>query len=533
MSISRQDAWALKRALTRNSLQDVEMSAGVAMILKLIDPNTPEGWARLSDLINADPQTQAAVLAEDPKTPPAKLFSANNYYVPPLKTYARLSEKACAEAAQVGSWLNDYMAWAVKRSPMTPPIFLEAGGLWLIGLAVARRVCIQIHDRVYPHLYILWVATTTRYAKSTGLSAVNHVARAAMPHMIMPQESTPEALVESMAGKLPDNFTDLRPRDQSMIKSGQKFAAQRGLLIDEASSLLGAAKKDYMAGLQEWLLQAYDAPDRKERNTRGGGMVIVRRIALSILGATTPAAMGRTVTADRWEDGEMARYALLFPEDLMKFDDSIGDYDPPPAIVEHLRNLHDILPQPKEADFMADDEPEQVVYFASMTDAARTAFRAYRKAMTEMVDADLDVRLHGNYGRLPVQALKVALALACSEWLAAGDPQSRPVITLGCWAKAQTIVESWRASVHRLLPVLSESLDSRTQTRVLALLKTAPGGLTLRDISRSTGVSVKHLHSALDVLIESSLIEAVDWQNPSGGPKTKIYQRVVSADSAD
>lgn len=528
MSISRQDAWALKRALTRMSLQDVEMSAGVSMLLKLVDPNTPEGWARLSDLINADPQTQAAVLAEDPKTPPAKLFSANNYYVPPLKAYARLSEKACAEAQTVGRWLNDYMDWAVKRSPMTPPLFLQAGGLWLLGLAVARRVCIQLHDRVYPHLYILWIATTTRYAKSTGLSAVNHLARAAMPHMIMPQESTPEALIESMAGKLPENFNELRPRDQQLLQKGQKFAAQRGILVDEASSLLGAAKKDYMAGLQEWLLQAYDAPDRKERNTRGGGMVIVRRIALSILGATTPAAMGRTVTADRWEDGDMARYALLFPEDLMKFDDTIGDYEPPPHVIEHLRQLHEILPQPKEAEFMADDEPEQIVYYASMTDAARAAFRSYRKAMTEMVDADLDVRLHGNYGRLPTQALKVALILACSEWAAANDPQSRPVITLGCWARAQEIVESWRASVHRLLPVLSESLDSRTQTRVLSVLNNAPGGMTLRDISRSIGVSVKHLNSAMDVLVESGLVEAIDFKNPAGGAKTKIYQKVVS-----
>jgi len=479
------DAYAMRRGLAKLPIGDVPLSPAMALLLNGLDCSTPDGWQTLSNLVSANPEISRQVLQIDPKQPLSK--PADEVYIPSLPVYATPKDSDIKAAAAACRWHDDFVAWAIKRSPMTPPLVLEAGAVYLLGVAIARRVCLQVHDRIYPHLYMLWIAETTRYAKSTGLKAVSEVARAAIPHMLLPQTATPEALLEAMAGEMPENFDRLNARDRARLERGQRFAAQRALIIDEASSLLGATKKDYMAGLQEFMLEAYDAPEIKERNTRGGGLVIVHRLALSILGATTPAAMARTVTADKWEDGEMARYALLFPDGYQPYDDTFGDYDPPDHVVRQLALLHTRLPEPPLMALDTGNTPDQVTVFAGIAPEVLKAFKGYRRALTELVNADLDMRLHGNYGRLPVQVLKVAMSFAAMDWCtqqAEGNPLR---IEMPHWTKALLIVEKWRGSLHRLIPVLTESQDSRAQARILTILTHAPSGLTARDISKRIG----------------------------------------------
>ncbi|MCL4248310.1 MAG: DUF3987 domain-containing protein [Anaerolineae bacterium] len=529
--ITLQDAWAIKRrmvGLDLNGSADL-LSPMVSALLSSIDTTTPDGFKLLQKIAASDPSISQLVLAADPHKPAPQKAALPEVFVPPLHKSAVLTDEARQAAETSGRWLSEFSAWAIKRSPMTPPIMLEAGGIWLIGLATARRAYVQMHERIYPHLYIMWVAMTTRYAKSTGFHAVQAVAMHAFPYLIMPSESTPEALMSSLAGKMPDNFNDLPKFEKRLLEASRSYAAQRGMMIDEASSLLGASKKDYMQGLAEMLLLGYDAPARLTRATKSGGYAAVYNLGLSILGATTPAAMARYVGPDRWEDGDMARYALLFPEGPMPYTDDIGDYLPPMDVVEQVKALHNRLPTPPSEDlYEVDTPPTPETIALQMDESARAAFRKYRKAMVEAVDRDLDVRLHGNYGRLPIMAVKVALSLALIDWAqqAKGNP---PTIQIGHWARAQMIVESWRGSLHRLLDALAQTRDSRAQDRILVLLKYSPTGLTIRDLSRSTGLRSKEIEDAMGVLIESGDVQAIDHQNPNGGHKTRLYQRVVSA----
>lgn len=464
----------------------------------------------------------AEIFAVDPNAePPSRKSSRYEIRIPPLPPYAQLMDEQLKAAEFVGCLLTTFISWATKRSPMTPPFLLEAGGLFLVSLAIALRVCIQFGSPIYPNLYILWVATTTRFAKSTGLRTVEDVARLAFPHLLIPHESTPEALIASLAGRPPENMSSLSERDRHRIEQSLKFPAQRGLLIDEASSLLGSAKKDYMQGLTELLLQAYDVPELIERSTRSYGLLIVHRMGLSLMGATTPAAMSRYVTHDRWENGELSRFALLMPERVMDYDDSIGEYDPPAEVVSGLRQLHEMLPEPPSAS--SGEKPATIR--ASMDDAARHAFRRYRRALTTELIDDLDVRLQGSYGRFPTQAVKVALNLAVLDW-SLQTQGNNPTIRIGHWARAQQIVESWRASLHRLMVSLDETADSRGQAQILVLLKSSPTGLTARDLSRSCGLRTKEIYSALNVLTESGELEVIERKPPNGGQVTKIYRAV-------
>ncbi|MCZ7543304.1 MAG: YfjI family protein [Anaerolineae bacterium] len=205
-------------------------------------------------------------------------------------------------------------------------VAVAAGGVFALGLAAARRCFLHLHEPIYPHLYVLWVAHSSIYKKTTGLAAIADLVRRVMPHMLLPEEMSPESFVNSLAGGKPENFDSLPPFQQQVIAEGRRFAGQRGILLDEASSLFGASRKDYMQGQDEMIMRLYDAPAEYSRELRSVGRVTVRHAALSILGATTPVAMARTVKEDAWADGMMARLAMLCPDGLMPYD--LGDGDP-------------------------------------------------------------------------------------------------------------------------------------------------------------------------------------------------------------
>jgi len=521
-ALSPVDAYALSRHIIGEIVPgDLKLSPLTRMLLQL-DATALKTHAMNAGILNA-------ILAANP-IGAAPVRPEDTIYVPPLPSYAEPKDKTARDAERVCPWLNDFIAWSTRRSPLTPPLFLEAGGVFLIGMAIARRVVIIPHAKIYPHLYVLWIAETTRFAKSTGLSAVNDLASKAMPHMQLPHTSTPEALLEGMSGKMPENYSQLKPREKSLLDIGTRFSAQRALILDEASSLLGASKKDYMAGLQEFFLRAYDAPETETRSTKQG-LMVVHNLALSILGATTPAAMARTVTPDKWEDGEMARYALLYPEGAMAYTEDYGDFEPPPEMVMALKRLHDDLPKPPDPALMLEDDPQLEALTASMTADAMRAYKNYNRAMKDILEDDPDPRLAGNYGRLPTMGMKVALSMASMDWCHTPNRDRVPTITLLHWHRAQSMVEKWRGSLHRLMPALSESLDSRAQSRIERLLVHSPSGLTMRDISRRIGVPTKYIQSAISVLEESGIVLTSDSQNPNGGPKTKVYRHteVMSA----
>jgi len=467
----------------------------------------------------------AAIIATDPDTPPPAA-EADSDYIPPLPPEASLTDGALKASEKVATWYKETVTWLTQRSPMTPPQFLEAGAAWLMGLAINRRVCIELHEQIYPNLYVLIVAETSRYAKSTGLKAIGSLVTAAMPHMTIPGSTTTEGMVELLSGHLPVNFDKLTKRDQNMIEAGRRFAGQRGILLDEYSRLLGSVKKDYMHGFVELLMSLYDNNETETYHTRSGGMIVVRYPAISIMGATTPAAMARALTHEMWENGAMARYLVMFRDDPLPFNPEYAPFIPPQTLVKPLIGLHNSLPAIKANDLLESDDTPFTPLFAQITKEAHAAYQAYTKAVFyDMLGPDLDERLHGQYRRLHVQAMKIALALACMDWQQS-DKDQQITIKLGHWAIAQELVEKGRAALHRMMPVLSQTHDTRTRKTLLAVLKNYPAGLTLTEIGDKIGRNNNELRSAIDILTDSGQIEVEEVRPPTGRP-TVVYKTVV------
>lgn len=533
MNLSELDAYALRRALSMMEVPtELKISPIVESLLGTLDwKNNPTHWSLLQQIVTHDSAVSAQVLRIDPtinvKTDDKAQALA---FVPALSKTAQLSDKLLAASEAVGIFHLDCIRWLSKRSPMTPNIFLESGPLWAVGLAVARRCVLRLgFGEIFPNLYYLWVAPTTYYHKSTGLNAITDMVRDTMPHLLLPATTSPEMLVAKLAGEKPANYDKLLPFEQQNEDLATRFAGQRGIIIDEASKML--IPKKYMEGHMETMMEMFDAPRRLERELRGDGKLIVYNPALALIGATTPARLGRYLTDSEWEDGLMARFLCLTPtEREIKYvvnAETLEAYEFPADLKVRLLRIYNAFPLPPDtvALHRLDAPQPHPALSATIEPVVFEHFNQYYAALHDMTDPrrNLDDRLRGNYGRFSTIALKLALILAIMDWVDNGAPQA-PHLTEAHWARGQLLAESYRASVHRLVDELSLGLDVKNEEKVLDFIARTPDRPpSSREILRGAGIKTrKEVDATLTALLSDGAIDAVERR--TGGRPTTVYQ---------
>jgi hypothetical protein len=536
MLLTAQDAFALRCAISLQPIpNEVKPSPILAGLLSTLDwQGNPDHRMILQNLVSTQAGLLEQVMKVDPKgKPPVDEPICDELYVPPLPKAAELDEKLVTAANGVGRFQRDCADWLARKSPMTPRIFLESAPLWAAGLAIAKRCVLRLSfDDIYPNLYMLWVAPTTYYHKSTGLKAITKLVASSLHHLLMPETTTPEMLVAKLAGQRPSNYEQLLPSEKKLEDAAIRFAGQRGLSIDEASKIL--IPKKYMEGHAEALMQLFDAPDRMERELRGDGKLIVYNPALSLIGATTPAMLARYLTDAEWESGLMARIIPLTPaEKEVKY--VVSTHSPElqtmmEGLKSRLMRIHNAFPTPPDWDalYSSEDTVRLKMVEALLEPTVMSRFNTYSEAMHELTDPrrGLDERLRGNYGRLPVLAIKLALILTVMDWADDGGKESLR-ITEAHWARAQMLSEEYRASAHRLLAELNVSQDVKNEQKVLDFIARtqATKPPTKREIHRGAGIkNRKDAHSAVEALIESGVIVEVERRSNGAGRPTMAYK---------
>ncbi len=522
--LTAQDAYILARALVGLPYAGVPLSPITGLLLAHLDPAQPEDVQILRRVLGQ--QLMLDVLRVDPESPPPEtpLRSADLNVVPELPEDARLSDAQIAQAQTVGKWLDDYLHWAGSAANETPINFHLGAGLYLAAIAVGRRLYIQTpwRQQVFPNLYIMIVAVSTYYRKSAGLSLAAEVARLAIPHMMMPQPGSPENFMSMLGGVLPPNFSEIPPQDRARLEKGNRYAAQRGLLRDELSGLFKSMGRDYMAGLKELIMTLYDCPAYLDSNTNNKGLVVIRDGALSILGAATPAELATALSSADWFNGNLARFTLLTPETDYHERQATTESHAPTDLAKRLKRLHEKLPEPPSPDALGEKKSSEAWSLVADIWPHTTAYEQALRAMTAPHSA-LDDRLRAIYGRLHVQAIKVAILLTALDWADEEGTSPRPKVTAAHWYRAQQMTEEWRASAHRLLADLGENEEARLENRILGLLRTAGGVATVRDLYRALRSPRKPVVEALKALEQDGQVMRVELP-PKPGVRSEAYQ---------
>lgn len=503
---------------------------------------------RLADFLSATPRIPVATTAGgttvsvlpktehvEPDSEPEPAASPALQLRPPLPKEAALDDAAMNLAASGRAWLGDYVRWASKAAPASPPIFHEAMGLWLLASASTRRLRLSVGgEDIYPNLYVLIVAKTSLYRKTTAMKQVRRMLEAAgLAALRLPEDATPEALFDELCGVKPSNFEAMPDAQRNDWLKGRAVAAQRTIMKDEASSIFANMRKDYMQGLAELLLQGYD-PDsgRTQKLLKGRGLITLNDLCLSFLGATTPVMMAKYMTNEEVENGFVARFAIVTPEGPPVYSDSSEPVGVPQYLIDRLRAVFlDVLPwhggrRPGGAQYTT----EVVTPPAMQAQAEPLAMRrllAYRKALgfTMLANDTVGEDKHASYSRLPTMAIKAALLLAMSET----KPGDTVRVTEAHACAAIVIAERWRESLHRLDRDTARATHNRTEDKVLEYLRTAGQvGVPFRDIKRDCAIRDKRtLEDALTTLADAGLVESYKRLPPGPGRPAVCYRVAV------
>jgi hypothetical protein len=434
---------------------------------------------------------------------------------PPLPA-GMLTEADLALAASGRGFLDDYVAFASAAAPAAPAIFHEALGLWLLSAISTRRVALNAaHAPLFPNLYILIVARTTLYRKSTAMDQTERLIEAAgLDYLLLPSEFSTEALFDMLAGLRHSNEAEL-PRDvQLREQKGRFFAAQRSFLVDEASSIFALAKRDYGSGLHELLLKGFDAPQSWSKSLKTRGLIVVRRPCLSFMGATTPLKFGEYFGNAEAESGLSARFVFVTPDGPPIPPEWPPEIPVPDDLITRLRELHWILPfrhteRMTEADILAAD-PLQIeappVLPARFAPEARARMDRYARTVGFDLALNENDQAGAVYGRLVVTAKKIALLLAYGQMT---EKAPELVISEANAVAAILICEQWRESYHRLSGDVARASSSKLDEKVLRYLAEAgPDGKSARDIFRECGMrDRRQLEDMLLLLTEDGKIE--------------------------
>lgn len=477
--------------------------------------------AALAGLSNG-PAIRAAVVAADPgadldELAPKPQPDPGSGDMPELPESARLDP---ALGADVCPWLDLYTDYARKVSPMTPAIFHESAALWLACVAIARRLMLPMpYGEIYPNLFIAWVANSTLYHKTTALNVARAAARDAFPHLLAPQDTTPEAFLSDLAGQQPANYASMSLPEQQAWSKGRNFAAQRGWVVDEISGLMAGAGKDYNAGLLESLLRFYDCDEIFTRSTKKEGRVVVKNSYLALLGASTPTAMSLYLTAERlWGLGWWPRFAILTPTDERPAWQDATRAERPERLINDLARLYKRLPVATYPNFPT---PETVY----LGEGVYSAWQIYNRAMSyDLLTPELDTQLWATYGRLPTMVLKIAMILAALEWPEGGACQ----IELPQLARAMAIAETWRESAHRAKAGANDTGFDQIKKRILKQIAKYPAGANISKIYRGMqDKTPSEIDLALSDMVLAGLVEKVDPEPGKKGRPAERYKIVT------
>jgi hypothetical protein len=445
--------------------------------------------------------------------PPEKSQIIDSFAMPDLPEFARFDPMVGSTS---GKWIATYIDYARAISPMTPDIFHESAALWAVSVIIARRLVLKMaFGNIYPNLYILWLALTTLYRKSTGLTIVRTLIRDICPFLLSAQDTTPEAFLSDMAGTQPVNFASMPLIDQQNWEKERNFSAQRSLILDEMSGLMAGAGRDYNAGLLETYLRLYDCDPSYKRSTITRGQINVKNSYLSMLGASTMGAMSGHLTSETlWSNGWWPRFGILTPE-VRPIWQEAKHMERPPELEVGLQRLFSKLPN----NHKWPESPGELA--VTMGDGVFDVWSKYNQALSyDLLNETLPQQLWGSYGRLPTHALKFAMILAALDWQ--NDPV--PKITLPHMTQALTIAEGWRSSVHRAFDSITESNFTRISNRMIKVISKFPCGVSQRDICRAMrDKKPADIQNALDEMITAGMIEEVPTANngKKGRPTNK------------
>lgn len=400
-----------------------------------------------------------------------------------------MDERELAETVAGGGWLGAYVHYA--RSLTDAPLLFHVGaGLAALAAACGNRITwVGGGGRTqWPNLYVLLLAPSGLYRKSTSVELACGFLERACPGVVMDREFSPEQFIRSLA-----------EHPTSLLKEA------------EFSSLLERLKANYMGGLKQRLTELYDCTPEYSRHIRGEGMgpqgerVRIVRPALSVLAASTTDWLVASITELDLRSGFLPRF-LFWPSAVKEPEPKGGYWAEPDATWEN--KLVGSLGE------LAHRDPGVVAFGQVGDQLVRWNARHLKRAESQVDD------LSGLYSRLGHHVAKLCALLTVSEAL----PADRYEVTPEVAERACALVD-W--VVHATERTFEEHLQwERFERKAQSILAAIPATGTDRSLLlKRSKLSSQDFDRYLRTLRERMQI-TIDEDQPTGGRFKTVIRRL-------
>lgn len=387
------------------------------------------------------------------------------------------NEKALVQRLAAKGFLKKYID-CYGATTDAPPLFLLAVALTIIAAAMGNSVQIPAYGGIplYPNLWIVLVALSGFLRKTTAIRQGRNLLETAVPKRLLPDEWTPEKLVDMLA-------------DQPA-----------GLLTaHEFSRLLRMMARDYMAGAREMLAELFDSPTSYTAATVKRGATTIQQVAISLLGATTEDWLHQSVRGDDLRGGLLPRF-LFLPAQL-KGQRVLPGVSPNVALQNDLVSHLEAVAQIKgTADFS-----KVLVPFDNW-------LKDYE---TRIASAGIPAEYSGLYSRSGAYALKLAVVFQMAE---------QPTLQIGSSAveNATIFLESVHELTRAVTERFSDSWVGKQRIVVLDLLARNEPMTRSQFLRACRHLTARQLTPILETLVESG--EIVGDPKTSGKRTYSVYR---------
>jgi hypothetical protein len=376
------------------------------------------------------------------------------------------------------TWLS-----SLRRYTDAPNIFLLFSGIAVLS-GVLNKFYFRYPRRTQLNLFILLLAPSTYYRKSTCTDITADYLEEVNPGLRLPDSFTVEALYEILK-KQP-----------------------RGLLIwpELIQVKEFQMSKEYNRGLPAFLTDIYDFKDKIRRWTVGNGEIVVERPVISILAAGITDWFTKNLQAIDFHGGLWTRFLFVpAPEQERRFT-LPQSFELDRAVIQQLITLNNL--------------PEGEVSLSQIEPLLQEWGERHQQETMRLGTGILAAM----YQRLEVMLIKVAAILQLSE-------DQSPTITPATFREAVKIIDFMKAQLPAFFKnEIQFGEQEKARATILKFIKRKRQALK-KEILQGTKVPKKLADPALAQLIDEEEIRETKGPVPDHGGRQASFYEYIGTDA--
>ncbi|MEW6557737.1 MAG: DUF3987 domain-containing protein [Elusimicrobiota bacterium] len=380
------------------------------------------------------------------------------------------------------SFLDRYRKYAFSITD-APDVFSEFLSIATAGIIIGRARFLQFgNNELYPNFWMLILAPSSFYHKSTALNISAKCIYVVKPLYIYPTEFSHEKILEVIQAN-----------------------PQGVFYYYEFKTLMGILSKDYMQGTKAFLTEMFDNPDMYSRQTKGGN-ICIENPCVSMLSATTSDWFVNSIKSGDLEGGFLGRFLYVNSNSKLR-----NDAIPSRPNKEMRIGVYSALTELMEK--LVDQKAEMY-----LSQGALKSYKIWYTKFVTRVDK-IPFVFRPLFARLNIYCLKIAMVLETCE-------------TLKLEISEETMKESCRLTdfLYHLTMQLCEtdiafSKSESNEKKLLKILNSStlqPKEMNRTQLLRASHMSSFEFNSTVQTLVDKEQVKTYFEKKPGSDKSMQI-----------